>query len=250
MNKTRPSKRKIKKRKRILKFVLFILIITLLYLFIFKTSFFNIKNINVIGNNKISYNKILKASMCIREENIFKINKKLGEESLNRLPYVKNSKIKRKIPNTIIINVEEREEIAIIPYIGSFAYIDYEGYILNIEEKNGNIDLPQIFGLDFLDLEVGGNLFEQLDDNGIKEFIVLSNQSNILKFMKYINFSDSNKVMIELNNGIKVAFGTLDNIKYKLSFLYNILEDIDKKNLNVKQILLNKGKNPIIVTDN
>ena len=55
--------------------------------------------------------------------------------------------------------------------------------------------------------------------------------------------------MIELNNGVKVAFGTIDNVKYKLSFLFNILEDVEKRNINVKQILLNKGSNPIIVTD-
>ncbi|NMB27533.1 MAG: FtsQ-type POTRA domain-containing protein [Tissierellia bacterium] len=247
MKKSKSYKRKA--RKRILKLFLFILILTLLYLFIFKTSFFNIKNIKVMGNHKMDYDKIVKASMCIQGENIFKINKRLGEESLNRLPYIKQSKIKRKLPKEIVIEIEEREEIAIIPYIGSFVYIDEEGYILSIEEKGGKVKLPQIFGLDLIDLEVGENLFKQLEDDNVVDFILLSKQAKLLSLMKYINFSDSNNTMIELNNGVKVAFGTIDNVKYKLSFLFNILEDVEKRNINVKQILLNKGSNPIIVTD-
>ena len=249
MKKGKNSKRKIRKRKRILKLFLLILILTLLYLFAFKTRFFNIRNIKVVGNKKMDYDKVVKASMCIQGENTFKINKKLGEESLNRLPYIKQSKIKRKLPKEIIIEVEEREEVAIIPYIGSFVYIDEECHILSIKEKGGEVKLPQIFGLDLMDLEAGENLFERLGDNNMVDFIVLSKQTKLLSLMKYINFSDSNNTMIELKNGIKVAFGPMDNVKYKLSFLFKILEDVEKRSINVKQILLNKGDNPIIVTD-
>lgn len=250
MKKTRNSKRRIKKKKRILKFLLFVIIMTLLYLFVFKTSFFNIKNIKVVGNKKMSYEKIVNASQCIRGENIFKISKKLGEKSLNRLPYIKEAKIRRKLPNSIIIEIKERKEIGIIPYIGSFVYIDEEGYILSIEEKKGKVNLPQIFGLELVNLEVGNNLFDQIKVDNIKDFIVLSKQTKLLELMKYINFSDNNNTMIELKDGIKVAFGPLDNVKYKLSFLFKILEDVGKKNIDVRQILFNKGDNPIIVIDN
>lgn len=226
------------------------MIITFLYLFVFKTSLFNIKNIKVLGKNKMSYEKIVKISQCIKGENIFKFSKKLGEESLNRLPYIKRSKIKRRLPNTIIIEVEEREEIAIIPYIGSFVYIDEEGYILSIEEKKGEIKLPQIFGLELIDLEVGNNLYDILKEDSVKDFINLSKQARLLQSMKYINFSDNNNIKVELENGIKVAFGPLDNVKYKISFLLKILEDVKKKNLDVRTILFNKGDNPILVIDN
>ena len=249
MEKSKSYKRRIKKRRRILKLLLFVLVLTLLYLITFKTSFFNIKYIQVVGNHKMDYNKLVKTSMCIEGENIFKINKKLGEESLNRLPYIKQSKIKRKLPKGIIIEIQEREEVAIIPYIGSFVYIDEEGYILSIGEKNGEIKLPQIFGLDLINLEAGENLFEQLEDDNVMDFIVLSKQAKLLSLMKYINFSDNNNIRIELNNGIKIVFGPIDNIKYKLNFLLKILEDVEKKGIDVKQILLNKGENPIIVTD-
>ena len=69
-------------------------------------------------------------------------------------------------------------------------------------------------------------------------------QVSLLKLMKYINFVDNNNTKLQLKNDIKVAFGPLDNVKYKLSFLFEILEDIKKKELVVKQIFLNKGDSP------
>ncbi len=54
--------------------------------------------------------------------------------------------------------------------------------------------------------------------------------------MKYINLYDDNNIKIELIDGIKVAFGPLDNVKYKLSFLYEIIKDMEKKEVTVKQI--------------
>ncbi|CCQ95845.1 putative Cell division protein DivIB [[Clostridium] ultunense Esp] len=249
MKKRKNSKRRVEKRKRILKFLLFVLILILLYLFAFKTNFFSIRNIEVVGNKKTSYDQVIKASMCNKGENIFKINKKKGKESLERLPYIREARIKRKLPKGIIIQIDERKEIAVIPYIGSFVYVDKEGYILAVEKKIEEASLPQIFGLKLEDFELGSNLYSLLKREGIEEFIAYSQQSNLLSLMKYINFTDNNNTMIELKDGIKVAFGPLNNVKYKLSFLNNILEDIDEKDINVKKILLNKGDNPIVVTD-
>lgn len=249
MKKKKNSKRRIEKRKRILKFLLFILTLILLYLFAFKTNFFSIRNIEVVGNKKISYDQVIKASMCNKGENILKINRRKGIESLERLPYIKEARINRKLPKGIVIEVDERKEIAIIPYIGSFVYIDEEGYILTVEEKIEKADLPQIFGLKLDEFEPGNNIYSLLEREDIKEFITYSQQSNLLSLMKYVNFTDNNNTMIELKDGIKVAFGPLNNVKYKLSFLNKIFEDIEEKDINVKKILLNKGDNPIVVTD-
>ena len=247
MGKNKIYRRKIRKRRRILRFFLSILLSISLYLFTFKTGFFNIKDIQVVGNHKMDYNKIVKASMCTIGENTFKINKKTGEKSLDRLSYVKNSRIRRKLPNTIIIEIEERTEMAIIPHIGSFVYIDDEGYILSIEEKNTDTKLPQVFGVELTEFNIGENLFEQLENTNLENFTILSKQIGLLSSMKYINLSDTNNIRVELNDGIKVIFGSIDNIQYKLSFLSEIQKDIKKKDINVKQISFNKGDNPVIV---
>ena len=177
----------------------------------------------------------------------FKINKNYCQDSINSLAYIKGVEIERRLPSTIKIKVKEREEVAAIPYIGALVYIDEEGCILNIEEKSGEINLPQIFGLDLVNLKIGDFLFKGEEEK--LDFLRIGKSNNTLKQMKYINFSSEENTMLELKNNIKVAFGPLDNVKYKLSFLNEILKDIDKKELKVKQILMNKGDNPILVVE-
>ena len=243
----RRRKKKQRKRKRILNFILLLFISALIYLFLFKTDVFTIKKIEITGNKKLNKDTILKASICTKGENIFKINKNYCQNSINSLAYIKSVEIKRRLPSTLKIEVVEREEMAVIPYIGALVYIDDEGRILNIKEKEGELEFPQIFGLDLVNLEIGDFLFEE--DERKLDFLKTGKRNGSLKEMKYINFAKEENIMLELKNGTKVAFGPLENAEYKLSFLVEILKDVEKKDLKVKQILMNKGDNPIIVVE-
>lgn len=246
---TKRSKRRERNRKRILRLFLFVLTILAIYLLLFKTDLFNIKSIEVVGNQKLNEDQIIKASLCRRGENIFNISKKKGVESLMQLPYIKEANIERKLPDKLIIEVVERREIAIIPYIGSYIYIDEEGYILKIEGQNEEVDLLRIDGIKLENPNPGDNLFHLFENDSIMEFFTFGNSSNLLTLMKRVDFADKDNIIIDLIDGIKVAFGTLDDVKYKLSFLNKIIEDIREKDIKAKQILFDRGDNPIVVTD-
>ncbi len=56
-------------------------------------------------------------------------------------------------------------------------------------------------------------------------------------------------IKIKLNNGIDIVFGNLDNVKYKLNLLNEILEHITENEIKCSKIIMNKGSHPIIVTD-
>lgn len=242
--------RRLRRRKTILRYCLLILISFSSYLFIFKTNIFNIEDIEVIGINSMDPRQIVEAIPCAVGENIFKIDKEACEETLNALPYVRSSRVRRSLPNRIVIEIDERREVATIPYIGAFIYIDEEGYVLSIEERDDNVELPQIHGVELRGVKVRDNVFEILDLNNMTEFILLGEKAGLLSSIRYIDCGDKNNIIIGLKDGIKVAFGPLHNVKYKYSFLHHILEDIENEDRDVKQILFNKGDNPVVITGN
>jgi len=239
-----------KKKKRLSKLLLFIIIIILSYLIVFKTDIFIVAEIVVEGNEKLSYEEVVKASTCNIGENIFKIDTKKGEDSLNLIPYVKSSKISRKLPDKILIEIEERKEVAVIQYLNLIYYIDIEGYILAIGENVNEVPLPKIKGIDMVSYGEGSNLYQEASMDNMEEFILYSENLNILKRIEEVDISNRDDIVIKLKDGILVAFGPLNNVKYKLSFLDGILDDVDKKGIEVKKILFDKGENPIIVMDN
>ena len=234
-------KRTSKSRKNILRKVfLFTIAIILSYLFIFKTDYFNVKHIEVSGNKKLTSQEIIKASLCNKGENILKFNIRKGEESINSLPYIKNCRIKREFPDKIVIQVEERMDAAVVPYSNSFAIIDKEGYVLSIEKDDKNFQIPRIIGLEPKEIKVSDNLFYKLQIDNIEEFIDLADRMGFLNKMEYIDLSDDRNIIFKINNGTNVAFGSLDNVKYKLGFLIKILEDLNKKDIKARQIFFNK----------
>ncbi len=246
MRKISRVERKMRRRRLLFRIFLLGLFVCVLIVLALNTELFIINNIEVMGNNKLSRENIIVGSFIKVGENIFKISTKDGEKNLSNLPYIKEVNIKRKFPKGIIIEVIERKEIFQIKNISSLALIDEEGYILDIID-NKNENLPLVNGLNIEDTKVGENIVISDDMILNFEFIEEGQALGLLSKMKEVDMTDNDNINIELNNGILVAFGTINNVKYKLNLLNEIVKDIDKKGLSCKMILMDRGDNPIIV---
>lgn len=246
MRKISRVEKKMKRRRMFFRILLIISLISIMFVLALNTDIFIIDNIKVVGNNKISKDIIINASSINTGENIFKISTRTGRKTIEKLPYVKEAKIKRKFPKGILIEIKERKEIAQIKEISSYGFIDIDGYILDIVDVQ-NDKLPLILGFNIENKKAGDNLFSEIEFKNKVEFISEGNSIKILQKMKEIDMVDNNNVNILLNNSIPVAFGTLDDVKYKLNLLNEILKDIEKKQIPCKMILMNKGENPVIV---
>lgn len=246
MRKISRVEKKMKRRRMFFRLLLIIFLVFIMFVLALNTDIFIIDNIKVLGNNKISKDIIINASSINTGENIFKISTRTSKKTIENLPYVKKAEIKRKFPKGILIEIIERKEIVQIKEISSYGFIDIDGYILDIVDVQ-NDQLPLLLGFNIGNKKAGDNLFSQIEFEQKKEFISEGNSIKILQKMKEIDMVDNNNVNILLNNSIPVAFGTLDDVKYKLNLLNEILIDIENKQIPCKMILMNKGENPIIV---
>ena len=113
MNQTMPKKQRtiLRKKRRIrnfLRFLTFIILIVACSIFAFVSPIFNIKEISVENNDFLSKDTIISLSELSTGQNIFKINKNNIARKIETNAYVENVKIKRKLPNKIILEVTER----------------------------------------------------------------------------------------------------------------------------------------------
>lgn len=142
---------KAKKRRKIYRTIKKILEILFLLgvlaggiIFLLMSDIFNIKNINIENNEKISNETYISLSGIKLDENIFSINKRKIYDEIKTNAYVEDVKIKRKLPDTIIITTIERQPAYILKYENVYAYVDNNGYILEISDQY--IDIPMISG--------------------------------------------------------------------------------------------------------
>ncbi len=249
MKKMTRVERKRLRRKIIFRLILMLTLITILLAYAFRSDFFNIDKIIVEGNNILSGETIIAGSGVTLGENLLKISSKDAEKSLESLPYIKVSQVKHKLPNKISIWVEERVPVLQIKSLATYMLIDKEGYVLEIQDTISET-LPTIVGYNISAKKPGENIKD--DGMGIKleDFFTKDDIINISKKINTINFDLDQEINMDLNNGIGVAFGRLDNVEYKLRLLDRILMDIENRQLKCKIIIMNKGENPILVLDN
>ena len=138
-----------KKQRRIKKFriIKYASLLALIGVAIIATMFsplFNIKEVTVKGNEKISENEIISLSEIEKGENTFKINKIKAIKNIKQNPYIESVQIKRNLPSEVEIIIQERKASFILEYGDNFVYINNQGYILEISSEK--LDLPIIQG--------------------------------------------------------------------------------------------------------
>ncbi|MBW4828903.1 MAG: FtsQ-type POTRA domain-containing protein [Clostridiaceae bacterium] len=243
--------KKVKKKKKGIIFFIFLMTFFIFIMISFKNGLFNITSIDIVGNKKLSKEQIIRVSGGIANENIFKVNIKDIEINLKKHPYIKEAKVKRKLPDKLVVSIVERREKFSIPYMESYVYSDGESFILRIETEPDVEKVPIIIGINIEKPQIGDEIVLEKGKNieELESFIKMADEVKLLEQIKSIDFSKKENININLRNGIKVAFGPLNNVEYKLRYLYSILGDVSRKDLNCKYIYFNKGENPIIVTD-
>ena len=95
---------------------------------------FNIKQINIQGNNKITNEEIISLSQIKIDENTYKTNIHKAQHKILENPYINDVKIKRKIPDKIVIIIEERKPTYMLEYGSGYVYISNQG-----EQKVANL---------------------------------------------------------------------------------------------------------------
>ena len=230
-SKNKHQKRK-KTSKKFVKASAIFLIIGIIAVFAFTAPIFNIKNIEVKGNNHISTDKIISMSGLKKGENIFKFNNSVIN-NIKENQYIEEASIKRKIPGTIQIIVKERTVKYQIKLVNSYAYLDKNGYIL--ETSSVKSDVPIIIGFNITENELLNKKRLDILDleklNKISKIIDASKPTEIDKIITEINIENENNfcIYIESQNK-KVYIGDTNDLTKKMLYIKKIIEG-EKENI-------------------
>ena len=216
-----------KKIKRILKFILLLAIVIGGTVFAMTSPIFNIQEVQVINNTQVSSETIVSLSGLQTGENIFRFNKSDVIKNIKENAYIQNVKIHRKIPNVIQIDIEERTPKYSVDYMGKYAYINSQGYILEISEDSKG--LPIIQGISTEENQViPGNRLNN-DDLGKLEMVIKimdsAKENNLDSKVTSIDITNENEYSIYLEEEQKrVHLGDGSNLSNKMLYVLAIIE--------------------------
>lgn len=184
-----------KREKKRLKIILFAIVFVVGIVIFSFSSFFDVDSIDVVGNSYFTAEEIVNMAHAEPGKNlIYHPDKGNIVKYLEANPYIKKAKVSRGLPSTLIITVEEREQIAAIKYDDDFLIIDDTGYLLRKTRTVPKVTVIQ--GIKISKIEVGTEI-------GVKDEVLLEQTLDVLKAMRdhdlYFIDLDMSKMYIKAN---------------------------------------------------
>lgn len=207
--------------------VLTIVVAAVLAGFIFSLPIWTLRSIRVTGNKYLAEAKIINIAKIPQEENIFLIDLDEVKNRFSDIIQIKEIKVKRKLPNTIVIEIKERTPYAIAEISGATTLIDDEGYIiarkgLDSSEYGSEIaKYPVIRGINKKTLEKGIRL-----NSGDRLFVrsaldMLSSSIDLGTIQ--IEAGNREDIIIYIEDILKVKIGDPRNIERKIQVVKAML---------------------------
>ena len=236
-----------RKRKKILKVIKILMLLAIIIggiIYAMLSPIFNIKNIIVTGNKKISSETIISLSGLNIDQNIFNFWSNDIEEAVKQNAYMDTVEVKRKLPDIVEINVKERTATYMITLGNAYVHINNQGYILEITAKK--LEVPLLIGYNTTAEEiVEGNRLSQTDLEKLNDVLKImevasSGKSDISGLITQIDISDRNNYILSLPKEKKTIYlGDTTNLSTKLLWINKFLEEEKNEGIIYLNVNLN-----------
>lgn len=210
----------------------------------FATSYFEIKSLEVTGNNTLTREQLLKTAGLAPGLNLFKLDRELIKRRILSEALVKDVTVDLNGLYNLKVTIVERIPFLYAKVGTAFYEVANDGIIINTEGY-GEKDLPLITGLNLETSRTGDNLNGN-DNYYIAQNWVKSLESRILGQISELNFHSRQNPYLILMSGEKVFPRSLEDFKNRYDFLRALLDNLRKN--NVEPIYLDmRAPNLIVV---
>lgn len=223
------NKCKLNKRGKFAIYAFILLVILFIYICI-SSSIFELKQIDVDGNSKITKSNIIKIGDIETGKNIFKYNLNDVEKKLLVNPYIKYVKVSRKFPDKLVITIKENSEYAIIKEGASYIYIGENGLVLSEQKDINNKNIPLVSGIEIKNKKLNTKIKINSDkSNDIILAIDTLKKNNMSRKVESIKIN-KNKMYMKTDDNTNIVLKLDEDIEYNINRLKAILVDLKSNN--------------------
>ncbi len=190
------------------------------------TVLFNIESIEVTGDAKMyKAEEIAQATGISAGDNLIRIDiEKAEQKALDKLINVEEISIKRRFPNTLLIDVKKCTPAYNIKYEYGVLVTSQSGKIIE-NSMNPREGLVTIVGYNAKDPEAGKWIYsEDVRDTKILEaFMKLINDGELEYPIVAVDMTKANNIVVNLDNRFQFDMGNWEEIDYKISFAQSVI---------------------------
>ena len=197
------------------------------YGYLLSTPYFEIKEISVRGLKELTEQDVLTQAAMTPRQNLLSVNVDALAGRISANPWVKNIHVGRELPDRIVLEIKERNPVALVKQSNGLYLMDNEGNVFKKLDKNDEVDLPILTGVDIKEKEKSRLLLSTLN---LLQTMSASNRYSYLGTIAEVNVKDVVGVSLLTDTGLYLKLGT-DNYEKKLNKLSVVMADLEKRGM-------------------
>jgi len=204
------------------------------------TIFFKTGSIAVTGTAKLDQAAVIDASGLKTGGNLFLTKTDKAVERIKALfPYAQSVKIKRQLPDTLVIQIDEAVPAAYTEHEGTMWLISRTGTLLEAVDASALQGFP-VTGC-VLDApeegkNIAGSAGADISARNLVKLMEILWEKDALGLVNGIDVSKSYEITFRYDGRFDVNIGTMDDLDYKIEYFISIVENLsgsDKGSIDV-----------------
>lgn len=213
-------------------------------LFMFsKSDFFSVSDVRFEGLNNIAEDEVTRLLGTVKGENLFLADTDVLAQKVKLHPLVDKVVVKKELPATIVLAIQERLPVALILDRDGLVEVDSQGIILRFYDTWPKKDSPVITGIQVPETLGPG---QKIDNPELASGLLLVGQApeELVPLIGEVHIDLSKQVVLYLTSGIEVRIGHDQEFTGKLKLLKELLDSTEYKAVEkaIKYIDLTSGK--------
>ena len=188
------------------------------------SSFFAIREIQVEGNRIVEDQRIIELAEVHKGDNIFSVDLRKAAAWIQMEPRIGAVEVKRKLPQRLLIRVEERSAVACMMAGKHLIDLDATGRVLERHDSWASLELPLLSGVDLHDC--GSLPGVVINGQGIEEALsIIRDLPADAEDIGEINVDNPQFIKLYTVSGVEIRLGDGQDFKQKYLIYSNILLD-------------------------
>lgn len=199
----------------------FFAVVMLLYLFL-HSPFFAVQQIEVRGTSLLTPQEVIRLSGLSARDNVLLVDTQRVRRRILEDPRLGEVRVRRMPPGKMIIEVEERVPVALLPYADGFLFVDPEGRLIAADRRS-RPGLPIITGVP---LDRVGMHLPPPDGLLIAARVAHYLPPHLREQIAEIHVSPNQEVTLFTLSGIPVLYGEPTDLEQKGAILASLLQEL------------------------
>lgn len=221
------------------------LLLGLLIWLAFFTDMCDIEEVTISGNSYLSAERVRELSGVDSYENLVTLPVGRIADNLENEPWVKEARIGRTLPGTVLIGIVERKPLALVDCCGVGFLVDDTGYVISGASREEFTAIPIINASDAAPPEVGGIVSDGGVRTGVK---VLASMSGVMRSsLLEVETSDDGALVFASRDGFAILYGDAAQIEKKNDVLAAVIEDVRRNARLIEYLDVRVPDSPVIM---